>query len=144
MALNISKELEEQARREEGLWVDVGSGANVLMSDPRSSSFQKALQKEETQYRKRNGIRKGKDLTTDERADVMWRAMFKNVVREWKGFVTEDDKGGKEKPLEFTLENFLFLMNDVWRVREAVMAFAADDETFDDAEDREELAKNSG
>jgi len=144
MALNISKELEEQARREEGLWVDVGSGASVLMSDPRSNAFQKSLQREETQYRKRNGIRKGKDLTTDERADVMWRAMFKNVVREWKGFVTEDDKGGKEKPLEFTLENFLFLMNDVWRVREAVMAFAADDETFDDAEDREELAKNSG
>lgn len=137
MSFDIAKELDEQARREAGLWIDIAGGAQVLMSDPRSNVFQKALQKEEYTYRKRHAIRASKDLKIEERMEVMWRAMFENVVKDWKGI---KDKG---KNVEFNLENFLRLMTEVWRFREAVMAFAADDETFDSEDDREEVAKNS-
>ena len=137
MAFDISKELDEQARREAGMWIEIAHDAKVLMSDPRSITFQKAMQREEFTYRKRNAIRAGKDLTTDQRADVMWRAMFENIVKDWTGIKE------KNKELPFTLENFLKCMNEVWRFREAVMAFATDEDTFDDAQDREEVAKNS-
>lgn len=141
MAFNLSKELAEQERREAGMWIDIADGAKIQMSDPRSLVFQKAMQKEEFKYRKRNAIRAGKDLSMDQRADVMWRAMFGIIVMGWEGVV--EDKNSKQVKVEFTLENFLRMMNESWRFREAVMAFATDEDTFEDSEDLEELAKNS-
>lgn len=138
MAFDVAKELEEQEKRESGVWFEIIPGVEIRLADTRSMEFQRDLQKQELIYRKRNAIRPAKELTTEQSMEVMWRALYGNVVKDWRGI---KEKG---KNLEFNKENFLRLMTDVWKFREAVMTHAADfDEIYTDSQEREELEKNS-
>ena len=138
--MNVDKKLREQKYREEGVWAPVGDepgdGVAVHIKDPRNDKYQKKLQRVEKAYRTRNRIKLRKELTDSQNVDVIFEAMYEELVDDFRGIL----KGGEE--MAFTQENWLWLMENVWDFRDRVVALVGDEDIFDE-DNLQVVEKNS-
>jgi hypothetical protein len=133
--VNVSKFATDLDKTNNGTWVEVGEGLELLIARHGNSAFTLGLQKHGKKLRSR--VRAG-NPDPEELRKMQCRAMSEHILLGWKN-LTEDVKGedGKvqELPVEYSQKKAYQLLNTMPDFYEMVLEFSMDMETFKADED---------
>ena len=135
--MRATQKIREQEVREQGLWCPLDAESKILVSDFRNEEFRKKYKRIENIVRKRERVKVDKDLPEELVAEVLYKSLFGTVILDWRGVYDLEDE-----LMEFTEENFIWYMENIWDFRETVMSYIADDDKWD-LENIEVIRKNS-
>lgn len=133
MALDIFKEFAtDTCKEEEGTWVGIGGGAELLLARAGNKAYGKMLAKE---YEKHKRELELKNETSDKLSeDIMIDVLAKTVLLGWKGIEFQG------KPLDYSVANAKLLLG-LKDFRKLVGSYADDSARYR-VEMEEAVAKN--
>ena len=65
-------------------------------------------------------------LNDRQNVEVIFEAMYEELVDDFRGIIRDEEE------MEFNLENWLWLMENVWDFRDRVVALVGDEDIFDE------------
>ncbi len=124
MAFNPYKEFETDKEAEaEGVWVDLGDGAKVLVARFSNPAHEKAIRRLQKPYR--SILNSGRQLPKDVADDITVKSLVEAVLLGWEGMT---DRDGAVLP--YTPANADKLLRDLPDFRNVVATLAMSAETF--------------
>lgn len=110
---------------QDGVWVDMGGGAEFKLASTHSAKFTKAFQTAMKPYTKTH-----RQVPEAEQERIMNRCVANHILLDWKGVFDGEDKNGEGIPLPYSMENALTLLTEMDWVRESILKEAADLENY--------------
>jgi hypothetical protein len=130
--MDLRDKLQKQKRMTDGVWTELAEGGYVKLGSIRSPDFTNRMSKEEKDFRRKHRIKARKPLEDDQRLEVLLRAMYPNVVQDWKDLIGPDGES-----FEYNRANYEWIMGisdsdgGVWDFRDVIVDLVTEDETFD-------------
>lgn len=120
--MKISKFATDLDLEENGVWVDIGEGGEILVARMGNPRYQKAVQSISKPHRTQ--IRQ-KTISEDLSDELLLKAMAETILLDWKGI--EDDKG---KVIKYTKDTAFKLLRDLRDFRNLVVELATEQAAF--------------
>lgn len=134
--MKIRKQYEtDPVAEEEGVWVDIGEGAEVKVARLNNPRHKKALERLRKPYR--NILRAGRDLPDEVSDKIAIQGMAEAILLDWRGIEHND---GSE--IAYSQEKAKEILTELKDFRDTVAFLAMEAETFR-KEALENAAKNS-
>lgn len=112
----------DASAEENGVWIDIGDGADVLIArfgNPRHEALMEKLRKP---YR--NILRTGGDIPADKRDRIAIQGMAETILLGWRGIE------GPDGPIPYSVDNAVQLLTELKDFRNTVSYLALEQETF--------------
>ena len=122
----------DKAKEEEGVWIQMGDGAEVRVARLGNKQYMEAIRRLSTKHKV---AARNNKLSEEVTLDVTVNAFAEAILLEWKGFKENN------KALPYTRENAVRLLKEYPDFREDIAAIAANMENFK-REQEEATAKN--
>lgn len=113
----------DAAAEEEGVWVEIGEGADLLIARFGNKNHERVLDRLRKPYR--NILRTGGEIPKSRAEAIVIEAAAEALLLDWRGL--EDDSG---KPIPYSREMAITLMTDLKDFRNQVAAIAMEAETY--------------
>jgi hypothetical protein len=107
---------------ENGVWVDIGDGGQLLVARLGNPKYQKFLREISKPFK--SSIRR-KTISEDKSDELMLKAFSNTILLDWKGI--EDDKG---KAIKYTPDAAYQLLHDLKDFRNLVTELATEQQVF--------------
>lgn len=136
--MKFSKFKTNQSLEVEGVWVDIGEGAQVKVARIGNTAYQKYIERAYKPYRK---MQRTGTVPEDLQRRIFTDALANTILLDWKGFTDDNDQ-----PIPYSVDAAVKHLGEYKDFRELIVEISTEAETFRDEEIAEEadlLAKKS-